>query len=248
GRWGAKLARCLESLPGCELLVLCDIDRSRIATTHFGVSVRISDSFEAVLTDEAIDAVVIATPAPLHAEQTVRALGSGKHVFVEKPMALSSRHAREITAATASSSRIVMVGHILQHDPTMHQLQKLCASGALGSLQYIEAERFNTTLPGPSEGVWWNLGPHDVSTILQLAGEMPLKVSGSPLRLPGCAGEAYAAQLEFSSGLKADIRVADGYLTKVRRLRVVGSEGSVLWAPLNSNRLQLVPLRGARTE
>src|SRR5581483_11256771 len=73
----------------------------------------LSTSFADVLSDPGIDAVVLATPAVMHAEQARAALAAGKHVFVEKPMALNVGDAQALAAQAESAGRILMVGHLM---------------------------------------------------------------------------------------------------------------------------------------
>ena len=115
GYWGPNLARNLDALPGAELRWCCDGDaavRERIAVRHPGT--RFTADLDEVLGDPRLDAVVIATPVPTHAELAIRALDAGKHCFVEKPLAQSVADAERVVEAARRAGRLLMVGHLLQ--------------------------------------------------------------------------------------------------------------------------------------
>jgi myo-inositol 2-dehydrogenase/D-chiro-inositol 1-dehydrogenase len=98
----------------------------------FGLAV--APDFDSLLADPDIDAVLIATPNALHAEQVVRALAAGKHVFCQKPIALTLEDADQVVAAAAASDRLLQLGFMLRFTPPLPQLQQRVASGSLGSL------------------------------------------------------------------------------------------------------------------
>ncbi|HYZ70520.1 MAG TPA: Gfo/Idh/MocA family oxidoreductase, partial [Thermoleophilaceae bacterium] len=118
GYWGPNLARNLDRLPGAELRWLCDgseAARARAAPGFPGV--RLSAELDELLADPDLDAVVVATHVPSHAELTLRVLAAGKHCFVEKPLALRVADAERAVAAARAAGRTLMVGHLLEYHP-----------------------------------------------------------------------------------------------------------------------------------
>ncbi len=230
GRWGQKIAKAVSGLAGCRLAIACDRDPDRLGAAPLPATVQRVRHFEAVLADPRVQACILATPAALHAEQALRALAAGKHVFVEKPMALGHVDAQAISAAVVSSQRVLMVGHILQYDPTLGALTELAESGVLGSIEEVSADRFTTTPEPAAEGVWWSLAPHDVSFLLDLLSASPVEAHAAPLSLPGCRGEAMAGRFVFPSGAVARVRVANGCERRVRRLKVTGSKAVAVYS------------------
>ena len=93
--------------------------------------------------DDDIAGVAIAAPAALHADLTRRAIEAGKHVFVEKPLALTVAEAEELCALAERRDRQLMVGHLLQYHPAFIKLRGLVRDGALGRLEYISSTRLN---------------------------------------------------------------------------------------------------------
>ncbi len=226
GYWGPNLARNFAALPGCELTWCCDTSeeaKARLAARLPGL--RLTSDFGEMLADPALDAVVLATPVPTHAELAVRALEAGKHCFVEKPLAQSVADAERAVAAASASRRILMVGHLLEYHPGVQKLKELADSGELGDrIYYIYGNRLNLGKLRSDENALWSLGAHDVSVLLYLAGEQPWEVTAH--------GESYVRAgvedvvfcfLRFPSGLSAHLHLSWLDPHKERRFTVVGS-------------------------
>ncbi len=225
GYWGPNLARNFASLTGCELVWCCDASepaRERIAERLPGV--RTSEAITDLLEDPALDAVVLATPVPSHAELAVRVLSAGKHCFVEKPLAQSVADAQRAVDAAQEHDRILMVGHLLEYHPGVERLKALADSGELGEILYVYGNRLNLGKLRADENALWSLGAHDVSVVLHLAQEEPWEVVAH--------GESYVRQgiedvvfcfLRFPSGLSAHLHLSWLDPHKERRFTVVGS-------------------------
>ncbi|MGH2840292.1 MAG: Gfo/Idh/MocA family protein, partial [Solirubrobacteraceae bacterium] len=144
GYWGPNLARNLHVLDGVELAWCCDQrpeTRERLAATYRAT--RFTADLEDLLSDDELDAIVITTPVPTHAELAVRVLEAGKHCFVEKPLAQSVADAERAVAAAEKSGRILMVGHLLEYHPGVRKLKEIADSGELGEIHYIYSNRLN---------------------------------------------------------------------------------------------------------
>src|SRR5690606_27318192 len=134
---------------------------------------RLSDALEA----DDVDAVVIATPAVRHADHARAALRAGKHVLVEKPLALRVADAEGVVAVAEASDRVLMVGHLMLYHPAMDYLKQLVTRGELGDLLYLYALRVNLGRLRRDENALWSLAPHDISMILHLLDAAPETVS-----------------------------------------------------------------------
>jgi predicted dehydrogenase len=135
GYWGPNIARNFAAIGGCELRWLCDSDagaRDRLAAAFPGA--RATGELDDLLQDEELDAVVLATPVPTHAELAVRVVQAGKHCFVEKPLATNVADAQAAVAAAQAADRLLMVGHLLEYHPAVARLKQLIDEGELGSL------------------------------------------------------------------------------------------------------------------
>ena len=224
GTWGLNHLRVLSGLPGCALVAAADPSaaaRARVAAEHPGL--RVVAVPTALLEDPGIDAVVVATPSPTHAALATRALKAGKHVLVEKPLALSGGEVRRLGKLAASHRRVLMVDHLLEYHPGFERMLALVRSGRLGKVLYAYAQRLNLGVIRKTENALWSLGPHDVSMLLALFSAMPTSVSAR--------GGAYVQRrrhdvvfvdLLFPGGRLAHLHVSWLDPHKTRRLTVVG--------------------------
>jgi predicted dehydrogenase len=225
GYWGPNLARNFAALPGARVTWLCDARaevRERQAASH--PQARLTGELDDLLADPQLDAVVVATPVPTHADLATRVLEAGKHCFVEKPLAQSVADAERAAAAAERSGRILMVGHLLQYHPGVAKLKELVDEGHLGDVHYIYGNRLNLGQLRADENALWSLGAHDVSVVLHLAGEEPFEVTarGESYMREGVEDVVFAF-MRFPSGLAAHLHLSWLDPHKERRFTVVGA-------------------------
>jgi predicted dehydrogenase len=226
GYWGPNLARNFDRLPDAELRWLCDRDdalREKVGAAH--PDARQSADLDELLADPELDAVVLATPVPTHADLAVKVLSAGKHCFVEKPLAQSAADAQRAVDAAREAGRILMVGHLLEYHPGVRKLKEIADSGDLGDIRYIYSHRLNLGKLRADENALWSLGAHDVSVVLRLAGEEPSEVHarGEAYMNPGVEDVVFCF-LRFPSGLAAHLHLSWLDPHKERRFTVVGSQ------------------------
>lgn len=226
GYWGPNLARNFHSLPDTELVWCCDASesaRARVAPMVPGA--QLTDRLEDLLEDESVDAIVLATPVPTHAELAVRVLEAGKHCFVEKPLAQSVADAERAVQSAERAGRTLMVGHLLEYHPGIAKLKQLADEGELGDIRYLYGNRLNLGKLRADENALWSLGAHDVSVLLHLVDEEPYEVSAR--------GESYMHEgvedvvfcfLRFPSGVAAHLHLSWLDPHKERRFTIVGSK------------------------
>ena len=229
GNWGKNVLRNMASLPKVELKAICDPSADnlkRASASHPGVPT-FSDP-EPVLKDAAIAAVAIATPAVTHHEVAKRALQAGKHVFVEKPMAMTSAQARDLEETAAKAGKVLMVGHLLEYHPAVDKLKSLVDTGELGSIRYLYSQRVNLGVVRKDENAWWSLAPHDISVALYLMGKEPVSVAarGASFLNPGIEDVVFA-NLAFDGGVTAQIHVSWLDPHKLRKFTIVGARKMV---------------------
>jgi predicted dehydrogenase len=225
GYWGPNLARNLAAIPGCEVRWLCDPDEQRRARTAQQLAgARVSGELDELLGDTELDAVVLATPVPTHAELATRVLRAGKHCFVEKPLATTAADAQRTVEAARTAGRTLMVGHLLEYHPAVERLRELLGGGELGKLYYVYGNRLNLGKLRADENALWSLGAHDVSVILSLIGEEPCE-SAAHGRSYVRAGveDVVFCYLRFPSGVVAHLHLSWLDPHKERRLTVVGA-------------------------
>ena len=225
GGWGRNHVRVFSRLRGARLHVVCDRDEKVLDGVRRDYpSTQTTSSFEEVIGSPDVQAVVLATPAPLHARMAIAALAAGKHVFVEKPFALTEEEATSIIQAKGPKQTL-MVGHLLLFHPVVEKLKQLLASGELGEVRYIYTQRLNLGVVRRDESAWWSLAPHDISTILHLLEEEPVEVQaqGASYITPGVHDVTFA-NLRFPSGRIAHIHVSWLDPHKERKLVIVGTK------------------------
>ncbi|MEX2252685.1 MAG: Gfo/Idh/MocA family oxidoreductase [Thermoleophilaceae bacterium] len=238
GYWGPNLARNFDRLAGADLRWICDAsDEARERWSASFPGARATPDLDEVLSDPEVQALVVATPVPSHAEVALRALEAGKHVFVEKPLAQSVADAERCAEAARAGERVLMVGHLLEYHPGVEKLKQIVDSGDLGDVHYIYSNRLNLGKLRPDENALWSLGAHDVSVILHLTGEEPTEVSAR--------GECYTQDgvedvvfcyLRFPSGLAAHMHLSWLDPHKERRFTVVGSKQMATFDDMEAER------------
>ncbi|MFO1059714.1 MAG: Gfo/Idh/MocA family oxidoreductase [Dongiaceae bacterium] len=223
GRWGRNLVRNFAELGALAALV--DPDGGTIEAQP-AAHQPLARSLEAVLADSAIDAVAVAAPSTFHYDLSRRALEAGKHVLVEKPLALRLDQAEALSRLAERLDRRLMVGHLMQYHPAFVALREHVRDGRLGTVQYLYSHRLNFGAIRQEEDALWSLAPHDASMILSLVGAEPDSVSaaGASYLHPSIA-DATTTHLGFPGGERAHIFVSWLHPFKEHRLVVVGSAG-----------------------
>jgi predicted dehydrogenase len=225
GYWGPNLARNLGAIPGCELTWLCDASEERTMELQRSFpNARVSADLGDLLSDDELDAVVLATPVPTHAELAVAVAGAGKHCFVEKPLATNAADAQRAVSAAEHAGKILMVGHLLEYHPAVTRLKDLIDSSELGDLFYIYGNRLNLGKLRADENALWSLGAHDVSVALHLIGEEPEEcvAHGASYVREGVQDVVFC-YLRFPSGVVSHLHLSWLDPHKERRITVVGS-------------------------
>jgi predicted dehydrogenase len=227
GRWGRNHVRNHAELGSLAGLVDTHPDRAaELAQTH-GVPAL---SFDEALRDPGITGLVLALPPAQNLPLGRRALEAGKHLFVEKPLALSVADGEALCEVAERQGRVLMVGHILQYHPAFLALLEIVRSGRLGRLLSIASTRLDLGAIRREEDALWALAPHDVSMVLALTGAEPDRVEafGGYHTHREIADTATLA-LGFPSGTAAEIRSSWLHPEKEQRLVVVGTDAMAVF-------------------
>ncbi|MGI9433322.1 MAG: Gfo/Idh/MocA family oxidoreductase [Geminicoccaceae bacterium] len=227
GYWGKNLVRNFSELGALGAISDPNPEiASKMSVEHGAPAM----SFDAVLGNDGIDAVAIAAPAELHAKLCIKAMRAGKHVFVEKPLALTLDDGQEVLKVAEQARRTLMVGHLLQYHPAFVRLSEVVRSGRIGKLQYIYSNRLNLGKIRREENVFWSFAPHDISMVLALTGEMPDKVDahGSAF-LNKSIPDSTMTHLRFPSGVCGHIFVSWLHPFKEQKLVVIGDDGMAVF-------------------
>ena len=222
--WGPNLVRNFEDL--ADLTWLCDLDEEHLAPVAARYpNARSTRSYDDLLADEALDAVVIATPVPTHHALAKQALEAGKHVFVEKPPAMHGAEMDELVQIAATRDLVLMPGHLLLYHPGVAKLKELIDAGELGDVLCVYGNRQNLGIVRTNENALWSLGVHDLSVILHLLDEDPevATAQGRDFLTPGVEDVVFC-YLRFPSGKIAHMHLSWLDPHKMRRMTVVGRE------------------------
>jgi predicted dehydrogenase len=224
GQWGKKLLRNFGEL--ADVAWLCDVDEQETAAAaERHPAARVTSRLDDVLADDAVDAVVIATPVPTHYELARQALEADKHVFVEKPPAMRGGEMEELCELSEERGRVLMPGHLLLYHPAVRTLKGIVDSGELGDVLCIYGNRQNLGTIRTNENALWSLGVHDLSVLLYLIDEEPseLWAHGNAFLNPGVEDVVFC-YLRFPSGKIAHMHLSWLDPHKIRRITVVGRD------------------------
>ena len=242
GYWGPNLLRNFSSIAGCEVRYVVDSspERRAFVETNFPRT-RAVEGVEVVLKDPEVRGIIIATPAASHFCLAKKALEAGKHVFVEKPLATTTREVDELARCAAERGLIVMAGHTFIYNAAVRYVKRLIAAGELGEIRYIYSQRLNLGRIRSDIDALWNFAPHDVSIVQYWLGDIePVSV--------GRQGMAYMQEgiddvvflsLEYPSKVIANIHVSWLDPQKVRKIIVVGSKKMVVYDDIAENKIAI---------
>jgi UDP-2-acetamido-3-amino-2,3-dideoxy-glucuronate N-acetyltransferase len=154
GAWGKNLIRNFNELGVLD--TVCDQDSTILNERKQQYpDIHHTQSYEDIINKRDIEAIVIATPAATHYRLAKQALNAKKHVYVEKPLALSIDEATELIAIAEKYKRVLMVGHILRYHTAVNKLKELIDKGELGKIQYIYSNRLNIGKIRTEENILW---------------------------------------------------------------------------------------------
>jgi predicted dehydrogenase len=236
GEWGKNLARNFADL--AELAWLTDpAEGKKEEFTARYPQAQWAASFDEMLADPQLDAVVIATPVPTHYELARQALEAGKHVFVEKPPAMKAAEIDELVAIAEARDLVLMPGHLLLYHPGVIKLKHLVDEGALGEVLMVYGNRQNLGVIRKHENALWSLGVHDLSVILYLLDEDPAEAvaHGQSLLKTGVEDVVFC-YLRFPSGRVAHMHLSWLDPHKMRKMTVVGTEKMAVFDDMELDR------------
>jgi len=228
GYWGPNLARNLSETPEFRLHALCDRDPGTLrALGRKHPHAHTIADFDELLADDAVEAVVIATPPTTHAPLAKRALLAGKHVLVEKPLATCLSDGRELAEIASTSGLTIMPGHTFVYSPAVNTVRQLIQEEVIGDIHFVTSSRMNLG-KYQRDGVVCDLAPHDLSILLYWLDEPVVEVSasGSCVFREDVPETAFMT-LTFASGTTANVQLSWLAPRKVRQMIVVGSKRMV---------------------
>lgn len=231
GYWGPNLVRNFMEQPGCEVAAVCDARPERLElAARRCPRARTTRHVEDVLGDPSIDAVLVATPVATHYALARQALEAGKHVWVEKPMAGSTRQADELIERATWAKRVLQVDHTFVYTGAVRKIRELVAGGELGDILYYDSVRINLGLFQHDVNVLWDLAVHDLSILDYVLGDSVSGVSALGFRhLPEQPENLAYLTLRLRGGAVAHIHVNWLSPVKIRRAVIAGTRKMLVY-------------------
>ncbi len=226
GYWGVNLIRNFAAADGCEVKYICDAKSERLTKyKHTMPNTVCTVSADDIFADPDVDVVAIATPVSSHFALAKRALLSGKHVFVEKPMTKTVAEAEELIQIANERGLTLHVDHTFIYYGPVRKIKEIIDSGDLGDLHYFDSQRINLGLIQPDVNVFWDLAPHDISILNYLHTEPVASVSAVGTRHVAQGGVELAhITLQYASGFVAHIHTSWLSPVKMRQMTLGGSK------------------------
>ncbi len=237
GRWGQNLIRVFNGLSEARLVICCNksnngqLDQLKSMYPYTETTHNVAD----VLTNSRVDAVVVVTPDQTHFDISMKAIEVGKHVFVEKPLALSFDEAKEMISFAKSKGKILMTGQIMLYHPAIKWIKERLATGPMNPVSILST-RIDFGVARADADLLWSLATHDVSIIQYLLGNSPeevhaLRASINDKRL----GDMLFVNLTFPSGVIGHINAGFAGPHRERRLVLHTTREIVVFDGLTGN-------------
>jgi predicted dehydrogenase len=231
GYWGPNLIRNFALMNDVEVACVADFDTARLAHMKklYG-SIHVTTDYHELIESTSIDVVAIATPVHTHHQLAADALNANKHVFVEKPLAASSRQCESLIDLAIRHRCKLMVGHTFIYTAAVQKMHEIIETGQLGELYYINSQRLNLGLFQKDINVIWDLAPHDISILLHLLGEEPVAVAAVGMsHLDAAIEDVATVTLFFDKRVIAFIQSSWLDPDKIRRMTFVGSRKMMVY-------------------
>ncbi len=230
GKWGMNHVRTLSSLSGGKLRYVVELGQDALKSVHKILpKVIVTDDLHTVL-DSDVDSVIVVTPASSHYEIGRKCLEAGKHVLVEKPMALYSAHVKELCELAETRDLKLMVGHLLLFHPAIVKMKEIIAGGQVGDLQYIYSNRLNLGRLRQEENILWSFAPHDIAILDYFIGIEPEHVfSRGGAYVQSGVHDVTVTHLTYGENIQAHIHVSWLHPFKEHRLVVIGDKGMLVF-------------------
>lgn len=243
GYWGPNLLRNFSAQPGCHVRWVAEEDPNRRAYVESNYpKTKTTAAWQDAVNDPNVQAVIIATPASTHYSLAKTCLEAGKHIFVEKPLAMSLREADDLAQLSDSRKLTLMLGDTFLYNTAVRYLKGLIREGELGEIYYIYSQRLNLGRIRTDVNAWWNLAPHDISILLYLMDwELPVSVSarGVDYVQPAIEDVVFAT-LTWANRVTAHIQVSWLDPGKTRKMTIVGNRKMVVYDDVSDDKIMVL--------
>lgn len=231
GYWGPNIIRNFYSNSQTNVVRCCDLNRDQLDKIRkIYPSLETTTDYNDLIKDTKIDLIAICTPVNTHFELAKKALESGKHVLIEKPMTSSSAHAEELINLAEQKKLRIFVDHTFVFTGAVNKIKQVIKSGELGDLYYFDSVRVNLGLFQHDINVLWDLAPHDISIMHALLEKKPESVvaTGSDHLRNGIENIAYLS-VYYPDNVIGHIHANWLSPVKVRKTLIAGSKKMIVW-------------------
>ncbi len=226
GSWGRNHVKSLHKLNSLGGVV--DTDLNLISSLKESYPyIKVHTNLEDAL-NQGYDAYTVVTPAETHHAIAKKIILAGKHILIEKPMAMSIKEAEELVDLSNSKNINAMVGHVLLFHPAIKKIKDLIDKGRVGNLQYLYSNRLNLGKVRTEENVFWSLAPHDIAIFQFLTKSYPKSIDavGSTFLQKGIP-DLTLTHIKYENDVRGHIFVSWLHPFKEHRLVVIGSEAMI---------------------
>lgn len=235
GYWGKNYIRNCKALlleKEIDYLKICDINEERAKQMGKNFELEYTSNLNEIINDEKITAVAIVTPSSTHYELSKLFLQNGKDVFVEKPITLNSKNAKELVKIANNYNQILMVGHLFRYHPAVRDIKKRIDIGEFGKIEIIITFRFALGVPRTDMGVILALAVHDLDLSCYLLNQdLPKSILADNGKFhQDRVLEMTNISLDFENGAKSYIMASWNIpvYNKKREVIIIGSEKSAI--------------------
>jgi len=240
GYWGQNLVRNFKNIKNCNVTHIAESQKERHERIHKLYPDITISTFNQIITNSNIDAVVIATSISSHYELAKAALENDKHVLIEKPMADSEKNALELIRLSKQQKKILMVDHTYLYTGAVQEIKKLTDDGLLGEILYVDSIRANLGKFQSDFNVLWDLAPHDISIINYLINEKPISVQaiGKSYTKNELESIAYLI-LHYKSNKIIHLNCSWVSPIKIRTMIIAGSKKMLVFDDLEQKKIRI---------
>ena len=240
GYWGPNLVRAASELEDTVVHTLCDSDADRLAQqARRYPHAELTQDLDAVLANPEIDAVLLATPISSHHKLAKKVLEADKHVFVEKPLAVTAEECRDLIATADDRGLVLMPGHTFLYSPPVVKIREMLAADELGELFFVTSTRVNLGIHQSDSSVIRDLAPHDFSILHYWLGAPSfVRAIARDSIVPGTMDVAFI-DLGYSNGTLVRIELSWLAPTKLRRTVLAGRRKMVVYDDMSGEPLRV---------
>jgi len=230
GYWGPNIVRNFVEVQDAVVKSVSDLNpkRQALVKTRYPM-IETMDQPDAIFSDPEIDAVAIVTPVSTHFDLALRALRSGKHVFLEKPLTKTVSQGEQLLEEAKKRDLTIMVDHTFVYTSAIRKIKEIITNGELGEIYYYDSVRVNLGLFQHDVDVIWDLAVHDLSILEYIYPHKPVAVSATGIsHIDGATEDVAYLTLFYNERMISHIHVNWLSPVKVRRTLIGGSQKMIL--------------------